>query len=237
MKLTLVGRTGLTHVGDSLRRAAQECGHEVRLVDSANAWGRSRAWNSVAFRLRRRPSRLAHFSALVREVCERDRPDVLLTTGTAPLTGNCLSDLRELGLTCINYSTDDPWNRAHRATWFLRALPSYDLVFTTRRANIADFTRIGCHRVHYLPFAYDPKLFFPSECQSKEIDVLFVGGADRDRVAFVQEFALSGQPIDVVGPYWKRYKLPGVRVLGQRTPDELRRLTASAKVKDRKSVV
>ena len=36
------------------------------------------------------------------------------------------------------FSTDDPCNRLHRTPFHLRALPEFDVVFTPRRANVAD---------------------------------------------------------------------------------------------------
>jgi hypothetical protein len=82
----------------------------------------------------------------------------VLTTGCAPLSRLHVERLRALGASVINYSTDDPWNPKLRAQWFLRTLPSYNAVFTPRRANIDDFRRCGLGAVHYLPFGYDPNV-------------------------------------------------------------------------------
>ena len=99
-----------------------------------------------------------------------------VATGMAPLT-EWLRALRQLGIVSVNYLTDDPWNPAMRSSWYLRALPLYDLVFTPRRSNLEDFQRLGCPKVHYLPFGYDETLFAsPVQCgDTPAHDVLLIG--------------------------------------------------------------
>jgi spore maturation protein CgeB len=164
--------------------------------------------------------------------CAKARPQVLIATGAAPLTQQALRKLRSLGTFCINYSTDDPWNPAQLASWHLRALPAYDIVFTPRRANIDDFLRLGCASVHFLPFGYDQALFTPAELPAgtPQYDVLFVGGADRDRLAFVQDFVSVGPRLTLVGDYWERYPATRPYALGHKPPATLRDLTAAAKL-------
>src|SRR5262249_47024779 len=153
--------------------------------------------------------------------CRQSRPDVLIVTGAAPLTGAALRALRAERIVCINYSTDDPWNPALRASWHLRALREYDAIFTTRRANTAKFGEISRGEVHYLPFGYDEWLFCRDVRAVHEPvpDVLFVGGADRDRVAFMTEFLRTGPRVALVGAYWKRFPAMRPYALGQRMPE------------------
>ena len=126
-----------------------------------------------------RPSHLKSFSRYV-AVCREFQPDYLLVTGITPPDGDTLSD-SSLNIITMNYLTDDPWNPAHYAPWFIEALKSYSVVFSPRRANLNDLEKIGC-RVEYVPFAYAPKLHFPEiappELRSLyECDVLFYGRA------------------------------------------------------------
>src|SRR5581483_3181586 len=133
--------------------------------DCANATRRGRVVRAVLWRFAdRRPPRLDRFSAMVVARCMAAPPDMLIATGTAPLTASAL-----------------------RARWFLKALPEYDVVFSTRRANLDDLRRLGCRDVRYLPFGYDEFLFPADNEPATDLapEVLFVGGADRDRVGFV----------------------------------------------------
>jgi len=140
--------------------------------------------------------------------------------------------LRAMGIVCVNYSTDDPWNPALRASWHLRVLPQYDAILTTRRANIGSFADIGCGEVHYLPFGYDEWLFFRRvrALDRPAPDVLFVGGADRDRVSFMTDFLNTGPRVALVGAYWERFPAMRPYALGLQPPEVLCALTAEAKV-------
>src|SRR5262249_44795730 len=155
-------------------------------VDKASA--APRLLRSLSWHLAdRRPLHLNQFSKELVKACARAKPQILIATGMAPLTESALHALRQLGIVCVNYSTDDPWNPAMSSRWHLRALPSYDLVFSPRRSNLDDFRRLGCLKVRYLPFGYDETLFAsPVQFGDTPVhDVLFVGGADADRAAFL----------------------------------------------------
>jgi len=232
-KLIIVGNSGGTNVGESLRRAAHGDGYSVRFFDAYGATGKSRIFQSIAWRLfDRRPMHLNRFSAEVVRACARERPDILVATGAAPLTKSCLHALHAMGIFSINYSTDDPFNAHQLARWHLSAIASYDLVCTTRRANLIDLRRLGCKDVRYVPFGYDESLFAPPSQLDGAIehDVLFAGGADRDRVKFMTSFLKCGAPIALIGDYWHRYKKTRPYALGFKSPGELCRLTAAAKV-------
>jgi spore maturation protein CgeB len=86
--------------------------------------------------------------------------------------------------------------------------------------------------VSYLPFGYDETLFNPptQPLAVPEHDVLFVGGADKDRLAFMAAFSKSGPQITLVGSYWERFSKMRPFALGQKTSESLRALTAAAKV-------
>src|SRR6516162_1677791 len=144
-------------MGNYLASAAKQLRLDYEILDTRSAEAVSRFGRSFYWRLRgKRPAKLDRFGAQVLKTCAVTPYDVVLTTGCAPLEGQHIEKLRELGARVINYSTDDPWNPTLRASWFLSALPSYDTIFTTRRANLKDFASYGVRGVHYLPFAYDP---------------------------------------------------------------------------------
>jgi spore maturation protein CgeB len=231
--IAILGNAGGTNVGESLRRAAISAGHSVQFFNAYEAISGNRLLRALTWRFAdRRPLRLDRVGAEIITACATARPDILITTGAAPLTERSLHTLRSLGILCINYATDDPWNPTQSARWHLRALPAYDMVFTPRRANLNDIRGLGCTDVHYLPFGYDEILFAPPDgpINAPVHDVLFVGGADRDRVAFMTEFMRLGPSVALVGAYWDRFSGTRRYALGHKPPESLRVLTAAAKV-------
>lgn len=236
LNLLVVGIQGGTSVGQSLAEAAVAGGHRVTFLESSEAFRTPRLvrmgfWHGLG----RRPPRLGRFGKRVVEVARQTMPDVLLTTGASPVPAEALVSLGRLGIRRINISTDDPWNSASRADWFLRALPHYDTVFTPRRANEEELRQLRGPDVRYLPFGYDPALCFPGslsndERATLECDVLFVGGADSDRIPLIQTLVEAGLDVAVYGGYWNRARLPPGVHRGIADPELVRRATLAARV-------
>ena len=234
-RVIIVGGAGGTNVGDSFCRAASELGLSAELVDSSDAMAPTAFAQKLLWHFGgRRPMHLSRFSKRLVASVARDPAQILITTGAAPLTRRALAELKALGVTCVNFSTDDPFNPIHHARWHVRSLPAYDIVFTPRRANIGDFAGLKCSNVCYLPFGYDPLLFKPvtvdSAARSRQTQVLFVGGADRDRAAFFDAAGAAGLEPTLVGSYWERFQVKRGARLGQRSASELCQLTAEAAV-------
>jgi spore maturation protein CgeB len=232
--IAIVGGVGGTNVGESLKRASRKLGHEILFFNQRESMSDIRPLQSAFWRLcGKRPVYLNRFSRRIVASCPTARPATLIATGAAPLTAFSLRALKAAGLRTVNYSTDDPWNSDpwnSIAAWHLHALPEYDTVFTPRRSNINDLRALGCRDVRYLPFGYDEDLFFPSANAGDAVPhpVLFVGGADYDRVDFFNEFMRSGLTPAFAGGYWNRYPRTCNFALGHKPPEDLRQLTASA---------
>jgi hypothetical protein len=235
--LLIVGCPRPTHVGGHFQRAATALGLAAEICDTDEAY-RGFWWRrQIDWRLRgHRPSRLSRFSRHVVETAARLRPAVVLATGLAPLEAAALEQLGAMGVTRVNFLTDDPWNRAHRAPWFFDALRAYDHVFSPRRANIDDLGALGGPRVHYLRFAYDPATHFieppatPEEVSQFDADVMLAGGADPDRLGIVQPIIEAGLRVALYGGYWDRTRATARSARGHVDAAGLRRATAAARV-------
>jgi hypothetical protein len=209
MKLLIVGSAKPGHMGQYLASAAMRLGLNYQIIDTSRAEANSRIVRSFYWRFRgKRPARLDQFGAHVLAVTAVMHPEFVLTTGCGQLNRLHVEGLRALGATVINYSTDDPWNPKLRAPWFLRTLPSYDAVFTPRRANIDDFRRCGLRAVYYLPFGYDADVHRPwpqSRSTAAPSDVLFVGCCDEDRIPLINSLIDIGLDLTLFGGYWDRH--------------------------------
>jgi spore maturation protein CgeB len=233
--LILVGPLGNTHVCGSLARAASDLGVSYSAMNTLPAYDgpaivRKLLWHFGG----RRPPRLRAFSADLLRAATVARPCAVITLGQVPVSGRVISRLRQGGIACCNFSTDDPFNPAVKAPWHLRDLRAYDLVFSPRRANIEELRRLGCADVRFLPFGYDDHLFSapanPFASERAPADVLFVGGADGDRAGFFAGFVKSGVPVALIGGRWERYPISGAHTLGLRSADCIRDMTACVPV-------
>jgi hypothetical protein len=235
--VVLVADPGPMQVGGHLLDAAAALQVRFHTLDVRQAFEGISVLRRAAWRLGgHRPLRLASFSAGVVEAVRRKRPTAVLATGLAPLTAPDLRTIGALGVTRINFLTDDPWNPVHRAAWFLDALPSYDVVFTPRRATIEDLQRAGVPRIEYLPFGYNPAVhrFEPplssSEGSAFQADVVIAGGGDRERVALVAPLIRAGLSVALYGGYWDRFRETRAHARGMIGAQALRKAIGQARV-------
>lgn len=235
-RLLIVGGPDGTNVGASLQRAAVRAGLKTAFVDARPAWAAPRIVRLVTWRLAgHRPPALRTLSRTVIETCRGFQPHYVLTTGLAPIDARSLMELGHMGVRRLNYLTDDPWNPTVRSAWFFAALHHYDQVFSVRRANLQDLVEHGCTSVGYVPFGYDADLFFRetpsiSERAGFATDVVFVGGADVDRVPYIAGLIGAGFQVGLYGDYWRRYPQTRTHSRDHADPTIIRKATAAAKV-------
>jgi hypothetical protein len=210
--ILIVGNPGEVHVGRHLLRAASDAGVRATLCDTTVAYAGSTVRRAYHWRLRgHRPANIAIFSKQVVAECRERQPSIVIATGLAPVDAEALLAIRDMGIQCVNFLTDDPWNEAHYARWFMEAVTEYDAVFTPRTANVSDLRALGCRQVAFLPFAYAPDVHFsdppatPSERLQFDSDVVFVGGADRDRVDWMAPLISAGFRVALYGGYWEKH--------------------------------
>jgi spore maturation protein CgeB len=226
--LVIVGNDGGTNVGASLLRAARSCGLSAVLVDARRAFAAPKVVGRVNWWLRgRRPTRLGSFGREVAEVCRDRRPRWLLTTGLSPVDRRVIDAVNALGVETINYLTDDPWNPAFRSAWFLDALAGYRRVATVRRSNIGDLEAQTHAAIEYVPFGFDPEIFYPPPAgrpreQGGPAGVFFAGGADPDRVPYIHALLSAGIDVALYGDHWDRYSETRAAARGHLPPDALR---------------
>lgn len=232
--LVLVGNPGPEHVGRHFHDAAGELGIETMFLDLRRA--HTSVLQKVSWHLRaHRPGRLQSFSREVVAACRDVRAGCLLVTGIAPPSAAALREIASLGTVRMNFLTDDPWNPAHHAAWFLRALANYDHVFSPRAANIEDLRALGGPGVSYLPFAYAAAHHVPVSNagppdHGPTCDVVFVGGADRDRVGWVSALLRAGFDLECYGGYWERFPETRGCARGMAVPDRLAEVLRRGKV-------
>jgi spore maturation protein CgeB len=233
MRILIIGNDGGTNVGGSFLRAAHRLGYEAELLASREAMAAPWIMRQVWWRaLGRRPPRLGWFSARTVEAMSRLQPQVFLATGMAPVAAGVVREANRGGVKTIDYLTDDPFGSAHRANWFLSALPHYRVVASPRRANLAELTALGCGTVRYLPFGYDADLHYPvAVSPDMACDVLFVGGYEAGRVPYLKALVEGRLHVRIHGDWrWRAHARLRRAYRGGAGLDELRRATCSAKV-------
>ncbi|CAN0474731.1 unnamed protein product, partial [Discosporangium mesarthrocarpum] len=110
----------------------------------------------------------------------------------------------------VSYSEDDMF-LAHNRTWaYLKSLPYYDCVFTTKAPNVgpAELPALGARRVVAVDKAYDPHMHAPVEVTESDVerygaDVGFVGSYEEARARSLSFLAENGVTVRVWGNGWE----------------------------------
>lgn len=212
MRVLLIGNGLPYHIGAFLKRALEQLGHEYRLVDEAEYFEQSSLWHKITHRLVGRPLAYGAFNRAVLENARYSNPQVVVVVKGSYLNPQVLSQVKALtGATLVNYATDDPFNHNASTKDVVDAIPLYDLYASPRRANIADLRQAGARQPVHAPFGYDPAVHFPEspagphEAKQWASDVVFVGGADRDRWPYLEAVArIPGTNLRLYGGYWNR---------------------------------
>lgn len=235
-RIMVVGGALETNVGLSLHEAATTLGIASELIDTSPAFSGPKLLRTLNWRFNdRRPVRLHEFSNFVIQCCREVRPEILISTGIAPLTSNALKQLSDLNVVLANFQTDDPWNKAHSSNWFLEALAHYHFIFSPRTASLRQLRLATSANVSYLPFGYDRRLFYPETdvtalTKTPRCDVIFAGGADKDRLAAMESLAKSGLSLGLYGGYWAKYDFARPFYRGMASAATLRSAHANSRV-------
>jgi len=226
-----VGNRGGSNIGESFARSCPLLGTSFEQIESRFAFeGASLLRRARWHLLGRTPLRLERFSDELVDACVERRPRLLLSVGIAPVNRSALEKIAALGCVRAVYLTDDPWSRAQKAKWFISALPCYDFAFTTRRANLEDLKKLGIPHVSYLPFGWDPALCEEALTQETQDDIVFAGGADAERLPYINALHKAGFRVALYGTYWDRFAPTRKLTRGQLPASELPRAIAAARI-------
>jgi hypothetical protein len=191
-----------------LRTLANERGIHFRFVDEKALYS-STLTSRVIRRALGRPFHYKRFNESILSEAARLEPDVVVVVKGAYVAPRTLQVIKErFASRLINYSTDSIFNPATTTPDLRSGLCEYD-VYATPRTSISNRLKMaGAKRIEFVPFGYHPDVHFPVAWSgATRPDVVFIGGADPSRVAFIRQLIarLGRVQLELFGGYWHRY--------------------------------
>lgn len=145
------------------------------------------------------------------EAARREVRDIVWCDKAITLSQRTLESLRAdlPNAVLVSYSPDDMTVRPNASHRFRRALPIFDVHFTTKPHNVPILTRWGARRVDlvengYAPETHRPMPRTPAERAAVGAAVGFIGDYESDRARSLLHLARQGLPVRVWGPNWTR---------------------------------
>lgn len=196
MRLLIVGPTSPASYESSCARYFAAAGCEVHRWDSKGIYGRH-WW--------KRPVRtvldLAASAAFVRHVCAL-RPEVVFMPKAENLHHRAVREaLDRTGARLVVWYPDNPFLADNTSFHILRNFAQCDLFYIWGKFLVEPLRSVGCRRVEYLPFGFDPELHpeVPST-GGEPIPCLHIGAySEEKRDALVP---LAGSGLSIWGPNW-----------------------------------
>ena len=114
------------------------------------------------------------------------------------------------GVQLVHYSPDDMEGR-HNQTWqYLKSVPLYDLMVTTKSYNVPELHARGARSVLYVNNAYCRNTHRPLPITAEDRSRLggpvgFIGAFEEDRAEAMRFLAENGVPVRIWGPGWQRW--------------------------------
>nr|WP_229263798.1 DUF3880 domain-containing protein [Cohnella cholangitidis] len=150
-----------------------------------------------------RATTVAYPSDDIVALAKKIRPDLILVLNGVVLPADQVAQLRQSGFKTAIWFTDDPYY----TDWTVSIAPRYEYVFTLELNILSFYRQIGCQNVHYLPFAVNPKTFFPKHVPSSyQTDICFIGTAFWNRVELIDRLTpvLKNKKAMIAGWWWDR---------------------------------
>jgi spore maturation protein CgeB len=139
----------------------------------------------------------------VADLSAEHQPDLVLALNGVVLPENQVYAIRNKGIKTAIWFTDDPYY----TDWTMNIAPRYDYVFTLEVNCVSFYKELGCDHVYYLPFAMNPKFFYPKATDaSYRTDIAFIGTAYWNRVKVIDQLAsfLAKKNLLISGWWWNR---------------------------------
>jgi len=128
-------------------------------------------------------------------------------TWVYPETVNALKRHKD---TLVVHYTPDPAIVFHKTRHFMRSIPYYDALITTKSYEIQKYEENGARHVIYTQKGYDPYIFKPYDVHSDtrqrlESDVCFVGHCERHYRRRILAVSKAVENVAVWGQQWGPY--------------------------------
>jgi hypothetical protein len=210
----LIGHGAPGQIGGCFARALAAIGCRFEFIDESVCFappGRHLIQRALD-RVFRRPGEIRRFNELVVRRAEAFAPAIVLVIFGRHLEAATLRQIRErTRATLIAYATDNPLIPGRSRAHVLDSIPEYDIYASPRRSSLASLRAQGCRNPVHLRFGYDAAVHFPeraAEPNGWASDVVFIGGADDDRVSMLTPLANSGRAsVKLYGRGWSRTSL------------------------------
>lgn len=193
----------------------KELGHEVIEFDHLPYNYRGGKFLSRVYRRLKWGPPIFDYNRDMLKLATETQPDVVWVDKGIWLFPETIQKMKALGAKIVHY-TPDPALCFHKSRFFLRSVPHYDLVVTTKRYEIDLFHEMGVKELMvqypmFYPEVHVPPDPSPDELAEQQCDAVFIGTFTPDRYVYINPLIEAGLDVRIYGNQWERCKDPILR--------------------------
>jgi spore maturation protein CgeB len=167
---------------------------------STDPWVRhpSRLWRGLHFRLNYGPL-ITQLNRSVRVAAVREKPKVVWIDKGTWIWPETVLFLKSLDMMVVHFTPDSIRFPFHSTRSFLRSVPRYDLIITTKEWEVNDYERLGAKRVFLTRQGSSPSRTRPMTNPEPRFssDLVFIGRAEPHYVETIRRIAHLLPKIDL----------------------------------------
>lgn len=208
----LVGNGGPGEIGGYFARALCALGYRCFFIDESRHFAppKTRWLGRALDRAMLRPVEIRRFNELIARRAAESRPAVVIVVSGRHIQRATLQRVRDTGARLVAFATDNPLVPGRSRDNLRECFAEYDVYASPRRSSLAALGAAGCRRPVHIRFGYEPGVHYaqsPAEPRWSS-DVVFIGGADEDRVRMFEPLAAgNGLVMRLYGRGWGRTPL------------------------------
>jgi spore maturation protein CgeB len=197
--------------------ALKENGHELEVVYDRIIGVKPNFFRRLirfAFRKMGKPLEQNNENKALVDKAKTFKPDLVFISKGLTIKSSTIISIKKLNPNCavICYSLDDIMNPGNQSKTYLKAIPYYDIHFTSKTYNIEELLDLGAKKVRFTNNSYSPLIHKPLELTTHDIEqygcsVSFIGGYEADRAGDLLYLAENGVKIRIWGNNWHKYKV------------------------------
>jgi spore maturation protein CgeB len=168
-------------------------------------------WHRIQYRLRLGPA-VWRVNRRLLCVAGQFQPDIVWFYNVQLIAPSVIKAMRRAvpNATFVQYANDNPFSPAARpGLWrhYLNSIPLFDMHFSYRHSNLADYRCSGAQSVHLLRSYFIPEADYPEPQQNipgrYKCDVVFAGHYEDDgRVEMLEAICRAGYKLNLFGGGW-----------------------------------
>ena len=164
-----------------------------------------RLWRSFGFRYKRGPL-INNINKYIVAALKEEAYDLIWVDKAVFLTPKTTALLRSRASKLVHF-TPDPAFTFHKSKLFLKSLPYYDFLVTTKSYELEHYYKyIKTEKVLYATQGFDAKLHKPSKHPfSKKEGFVFIGHYEDQRAGVLEKLLQNDIKITLAGIKWNRF--------------------------------